>query len=86
MPIAKTIVRGGCLATVDIKSAAANAEYEAAARLNELLFEAARGTTMERRASRDFEALASSILSFIGDGSPCAMVTSGSLVATHADS
>lgn len=36
--------------TVDIKSAAADAEYEAAARLNELLFEAARGTTMERGA------------------------------------
>ncbi|PDS54984.1 hypothetical protein CO663_32420 [Rhizobium anhuiense] len=48
MPIAKTILRGGCLVTVDIKSAAADAENEAVTRLNELLFEPARGTTMER--------------------------------------
>ncbi|MDR9764096.1 hypothetical protein RJJ37_31495 [Rhizobium redzepovicii] len=72
--------------TVEIKTAAADAEYEAAARLNELLFEAARGTTMERGASRDFEALACSILSLIGDGSASAMAISGSLVATQADS
>ncbi|TBZ80581.1 hypothetical protein [Rhizobium leguminosarum] len=72
--------------TANIKSAAAAAENKAAMRLNELLSEAARGTTMERGASRDFEELACSILSLIGDGSACAMATSGSLVATHADS
>lgn len=70
--------------TVDIKSAAAVAENETVTRLNELLFEAARGTTMERGASRDFEAC--SILSLIGDGLACAMATPGSLAATHADS
>jgi hypothetical protein len=72
--------------TVDIKSAAAVAENETVTRLNELLFEAARRTTMERGASRDFEALACSILSSIGDGLACAMATPGSLAATHADS
>ncbi|NTH24958.1 hypothetical protein G6K83_07695 [Agrobacterium rhizogenes] len=72
--------------TVDIMSAAADAENEAVTRLNELLFEPARGTTMERGASRDFEELACSILSLIRDGSACAMAISGSLVATQADS